>query len=149
MNRATEGTAIGSVGLLSIAITVEDLDRATAWWQDVFRASLLTRGEVEPINARVAVLAGPGFNVELIEAQGHFRVPELDAEPPRHVLPIGSKAIALQTDDVATTTEELEAKGVTILWKNMEFLDQGPVTAIRDSEGNLMTIFGRKQGQHG
>ena len=142
----SEGPALSSVALSSVAISVESLDRAVGWWGDVFGASVLTRGRIDQIDAEVAVLAGPGLKIELLESKSGFRVPALDAEPPAHLFPIGAKAIVLQADDVPAVTRELEGKGVTFVWKNMEMLDQGPVTAIRDSEGNLMTIVTRTVG---
>jgi catechol 2,3-dioxygenase-like lactoylglutathione lyase family enzyme len=143
MSDVSGRSATGSVGLLSIAVTVEDLDRAVAWWEDVFGAEVLARSRFEQINARVAMVQAPGFKLELLEIEGGYRVPEMFAEPPAHVHPIGGKAIVLETDDLVGLTSELEAKHVTIVWSGVELGDMGPTTAIRDSEGNFMTIFER------
>ena len=132
----------GSFELMSIAIGVEDLERAIAWWQDTFGGQHLG-GVTLPGGDRLGFVQVANFRVELIEAPGRFRVPELDADPPANRLPIGNKALVLGADDVTVLTDQLAAKGVTIVWRDLELGGISPTSAIRDSEGNLMTILPR------
>ena len=138
----TPAPASQAVGLLSIAMSIEDLDRAVAWWQEMFGAELLGGTTLES-GDRLSFLKVLNFRIELIEAPGRFRLPELFADPPANRLPIGGKAIVLEADDVTALTDELAAKGVTIVWRDLEIAGVSPVSAIRDSEGNLMTILPR------
>lgn len=124
-------------------MTVESLDRATAWWEEMFGATTVLRTHFDAVDADVAIVKGPGVTLELLQVADQVRLPELQAEPPAHLRPIGAKTIVLETDDVSALVDELEAKGVTIVWRDLEAGELGPMSAIRDSEGNLITIFPR------
>jgi catechol 2,3-dioxygenase-like lactoylglutathione lyase family enzyme len=131
-----------TVTLHSIAISVADLGRSIEWWKRVFGFDLVVRTHFEAVNAEVAVIQGAGFRLELLQVLGRHRIPDLFAEPAAHLLAIGTKALVLQTDDLPATTRELDTKGVTILWRELD-LGTGPSTAIRDNDGNLINIFQR------
>jgi catechol 2,3-dioxygenase-like lactoylglutathione lyase family enzyme len=137
----TTGNSAGyDLNILGLAISVGNLDRAVAWWQRVFGFEVVSRTRVEAVNASAAIVRGAGFQMELLEAPGRHRIDELFAEPPAHLLPIGNKALVLRTSDIAAVTRDLEAKGVTFVWKELD-LGIGVGTAIRDSEDNLVSIL--------
>ena len=129
-----------NVEFLQIAIAVEDLDRAVAWWEEVFGSTTLVRTRLDQFDAEIAILQGPGFKLELLQAGSMVTVPALKVDSPNDPRVIGSKAIVLETDDVEALLDELASKGVGIVWR-----DLGGTGAIHDSEGNLMTIFPRQQ----
>lgn len=128
------------INFLQIAVAVEDLDRAIAWWERMFGSTTLLRTRVEELDAELAWLQGPGFKLELLQAGTMLTVPELQVNSPQDPRVIGSKAISLETGDVQALLDELASKGVKIIWR-----DLGGTGGIHDSEGNLMTIFPRTE----
>ena len=128
-----------NVEFLQIAIAVENLDRAVAWWEEMFGSTTLARTSLEQLDVEIAMLQGPGFKLELLQAGTMVTVPALRVDSPEDPRVIGSKAIVLETDDVQALLDELASKGVKIVWR-----DLGGTGAIHDSEGNLMTIFPRQ-----
>ena len=128
-----------NVNFLQIAIAVENLDRAVAWWEEMFGSTTLARTSLEQLDVEIAMLQGPGFKLELLQAGTMVTVPALRVDSPEDPRVIGSKAIVLETDDVQALLDELASKGVKIVWR-----DLGGTGAIHDSEGNLMTIFPRQ-----
>lgn len=135
-----------TLNILGFALAVGDLDRATSWWERVLGFETISRTRVEAVNAEAAIVRGAGFQIELLEAPGRYRIDALFAEPPAHLLPVGNKAVVIETDDVAALTEDLEAKGVTVVWKNLDLGEAiGTGTAIRDSEDNLISFVQRAQ----
>ena len=131
-----------NVNFLQVAIAVEDLDRAVAWWAEIFGSTMLARTRVEEMEADLAWVQGPGLKLELIQAGDMLTVPELQVNSPADRRVIGAKAITLETDDVPALLDELESKGVTIVWRDLH-----GTGGIHDSEGNLMTIFPRPEAQ--
>ena len=128
------------VQLQSIAISVEDLDRAIDWWHRIFGFQVVTRTHLEALGADVAIIQGLDFRLELIQVPHAQRFDALFAAPPAHLLAIGAKALVLETSDLSALTRTLEEYGVTFLWQELA-LEIGVATAIRDSEGNLINIF--------
>lgn len=94
----------------------------------------------EEMDAELAWLQWPGIKLELLQAGTMVTVPALQVDSPQDPRVIGSKAITLETDDVQALLDELESKGVKIIWRDL----QG-TGGIHDSEGNLMTIFPRQE----
>ncbi len=80
--------------------------------------------------------------LEILELKSGFRIDAMFAEAPGHLLPIGNKELVLQVDDLHAATRELEAKGVTFAWKEVN-LEGGALlsTVIRDMDGNFINIF--------
>jgi catechol 2,3-dioxygenase-like lactoylglutathione lyase family enzyme len=138
-------TAGATTRLLSIAITVEDLDRAVRWWERVFGFEVVARTRFEAVGADVALIKGLGFQLELLQVPERYRIAALTAKPPGHLLPIGNKSLVLETDDLKATSRALEEHGVTFIWRERDFGVLGHATAIRDSEGNLINIFQRQE----
>jgi hypothetical protein len=63
--------------------------------------------------------------------------------PPRHLLPIGTKFLVFEVDDLGRASTELEKLGVRIVWREKEIAPGWVATAIRDFDGNLINIFRR------
>ncbi|MCD0486009.1 VOC family protein [Streptacidiphilus sp. ASG 303] len=130
-----------SYSLHNVTTTVSDLDASIAWWNRVFGLTLLAKSRFDAIGADVAFLQGPGFRLELLQPADGFRIPELTAEPPAHIRPIGTKALVFRVEDLGSATEVLREQGVTILWERMDLGDGSVSTAIRDNDGNFINIF--------
>jgi catechol 2,3-dioxygenase-like lactoylglutathione lyase family enzyme len=136
-------TPVFQYSLHNIAVSVSDLDSSVAWWARIFGLQVAARSRFETINADVAFMKGAGFQLELLQVPGCFRIDELFADPPEHVLPIGAKSLVFQVDDLATVSQRLQDEGVTILWREQDLGDGSVSTAIRDNDGNVVNIFQR------
>ena len=123
----------GAIGLHQVALHVDDLDRAVAFYRDVVKLQLITR--FDP----------PGL--------AFFRLGDtrllLEANAPASLL-------YLRVPDAAAEIERLRAEGVTIEQDaHVIFSDAagqfGPAGEdevlgfFRDSEGNLVGVAGRRQ----
>lgn len=133
----------------NITTTVSDLEASVAWWQRVFGLTLLKRTRFDAIGAEVAFLQGPGFRLELLQAADGVRLPELTADPPAHIRPIGNKALVFRVGDLARATRALRDLDVTIVWDQLDLGDGTVSTAIRDNDGNFINIFQEGGNQAG
>ncbi|MGY4927955.1 VOC family protein [Streptomyces sp. 900105755] len=127
--------------LHNVTISVSDLDASIQWWNRVFGLTLLAKSRFEAIGADVAFLEGPGFRLELLQPANGVRIPELTAEPPAHIRPIGNKALVFRVEDLDSVTRTFRDLGVTTVWEQMDLGDGSISTAIRDNDGNLINVF--------
>ncbi|MEU1414861.1 VOC family protein [Streptomyces sp. NPDC005731] len=130
-----------SYSLHNVTISVSDLEASITWWNRVFGLSLLAKSRFDAIGADVAFLEGSGFRLELLQPADGIRIPELTAEPPAHVRPIGNKALVFRVEDLGSVTQTFRDLGVTIVWEQMDLGDGSISTAIRDNDGNLINVF--------
>ncbi|MET7741873.1 VOC family protein [Streptomyces sp. NPDC005385] len=137
----TDGQPSFAYSLHNVTISVSDLDASIAWWHRVFGLTLLAKSRFDAIGADVAFLEGPGFRLELLQPADGIRIPELTAEPPAHVRPIGNKALVFRVEDLASVTQTFRDMGVTTVWEQMDLGDGSISTAIRDNDGNLINVF--------
>lgn len=130
-----------SFTLHNVTTTVSDIDASVEWWRRLFGLELLATSRFEAINADVAFLQGPGFKLELLRTPDGFRLPELTADPPAHIRPIGTKALVFRVEDLAAATRWFRDQGVTIVWSELDLGDGSISTAIRDVDGNFINVF--------
>jgi catechol 2,3-dioxygenase-like lactoylglutathione lyase family enzyme len=133
-----------SLSLHNLAFTVSDLEQTIQWYGDILGFKVLNRVTFPAIGAQVAFLQHADVRLEVLQAPGGFRINEMFADAPAHLLPIGNKVLVLQVNDLHTATQELEEKGVTFAWKEVDLTGDGTFsTMIRDSDGNFINIFQR------
>lgn len=133
-----------SLSLHNLAFTVSDLEKTIQWYGDILGFKVLSRVSFPAINAQVAFLQNADVRLEVLQASGGFRLAEMFADAPAHLLPIGNKVLVLQVNDLHTATLELEEKGVTFAWKEVDLTGEGVFsTMIRDSDGNFINFFQR------
>lgn len=129
--------------VFGVAIVVSDLDASVRWYSDVLGFELVSKTRFEPIKADIAFMKCGDVQIELMHGPEGIKLPELFAAPPEHIRPIGSKSLILSTPNLAEVTEALVKKGVIVLWQNLALDDSGKRnTAIRDADGNFISIFG-------
>lgn len=82
----------------------------------------------------------------MLQVDGGYRIEAIFAVPPDHLLPIGNKTLILKVPDLSLATRELEEKGVTFEWKEMDLSGNGiRNTMIRDIDENFISIFQKKE----
>lgn len=131
-----------SLSLHNLAFTVTDIEKTIHWYETTLGFKVLNRNTFPSIGAQVAFLQLANIRLEVLQARGGFRLDELFADAPNHLLPIGNKTLVLQVNDLHAATLELEEKGVTFAWKELDLTGEGLFsTMIRDNDGNFINIF--------
>jgi catechol 2,3-dioxygenase-like lactoylglutathione lyase family enzyme len=135
-----------SLSLHNLAFTVSDVEKAIQWYRDTLGFEVLRREIFTALgDAEIAFLQKSDIRLEMLRVKDGFRIKELFAEAPAHLLPIGNKSLVLQVSDLHAATLGLEAKSVTFVWKEMNLTEDGmPSTMIRDMDGNFINIFQRE-----
>ena len=143
---SNSANGLQSLSLHNLAFTVSDVEKATEWYRDTLGFEVLRREIFTALgDAEIAFLQKSDIRLEMLRVKDGFRINELFAEAPAHLLPIGNKSLVLQVNDLHVATLELEAKGVTFVWKEMNLTEDGmPSTMIRDMDGNFINIFQRE-----
>lgn len=136
------------VGIHHVAISVPDLDRALAFYGDLFGFEVVQRSEfngdfpqadraigLDKVAARMAMLRAPNAHIELWEY--HNPPPEdRTARPCDH----GYPHMALQVRGITEEYERLKAGGMTFVGDPVDF---GTSSAIygRDPFGNVIELY--------
>ena len=133
---------LSSLRFHNLAFTVSDIEQTIQWYETMLGFKVLSRTAFPAIGAQVAFLELADIRLEVLQASGSFRLNELFADAPQHLLPIGNKSLVLQVNDLHQATVELETKGATFAWKEVDLSGQGTYsTMIRDNDGNFINIF--------
>ncbi len=129
----------------NIALSVADINKSAAWYAEMFGFKLTKRDFFKPVSAQVAFLERDDVRLELLQVEGAYRIADLDVAPPAHLKRLGYKAIVFDVPDLKGFSEMLKARNVTILWADQPLTDDGlRSTLIRDPDGNLINVFGRR-----
>jgi hypothetical protein len=62
-------------------------------------------------------------------------------EPPEHLRPVGNKFLVFTVNDLDSASDQLEVKGVPIIWRDKTLAPGIRSTAIRDMDGNFVHII--------
>jgi catechol 2,3-dioxygenase-like lactoylglutathione lyase family enzyme len=137
---ASPGRGLESLTFACTAIAVIDLDRAIDWYGSILGFTTLARIPIE--GATVALLEGAGTQLEFLQRNepSVSTEPSLFADPPDHLLPAGNKFLVFRVDDLVLASDQLEQKGVPIIWREKTLAPGIVSTAIRDFDGNFVHI---------
>jgi len=137
---------LASLALYDIAFTVSDLDRAIDWYANMLNFRLVNKStfEIPTGKATAAILQGAGIRLELLHIPGGKKIEEMFAPAPLHLIPIGNKAIVFQVENIKIASDELAAKGLQFVWREI-YLTQGGMlcSMIEDMDANKINIFQR------
>lgn len=143
------------------SVAVTNLDRAIAWYADIFGFELERRFHVPGIPAEGAFMRRPELRIELWCAVGVVPVPEHRKVPDEDLRTAGTKHIGFMLPDLQGQLPELIRRGVDIatvqrrrgepMRSDPDLLAPGkpPVFAafIRDPDGTLIELLDRGQLQ--
>ena len=73
--------------------------------------TVLSRTTFQGLGAKLVFIRKADVRLEILEVKYGFRIDAMFADSPGNLLPIGSKVLVLQEDDLPAATRELEAKG--------------------------------------
>lgn len=129
----------------NLAFSVADIEKTIHWYETTLGFKVMSRTSIPDFGAQIAFLQLADIGLEILQAKDGFRLDEMFAEAPKHLLPIGNKSMILQVNDLHQATAELEEKGVTFAWKEVDLSGEGHLsTMIRDNDGNYINIFQKK-----
>ncbi|AMR27242.1 hypothetical protein A0257_09130 [Hymenobacter psoromatis] len=142
---SSSANGLQSLSFHNLAFTVSDIEKTIHWYEATLGFKVLSRTAIPAIGAQVVFLQLADIQLEVLQASNGFRLDELFADAPNHLLPIGNKSLVLQVNDLHRATVELEEKGVTFAWKEVDLSGEGHLsTMIRDNDGNFINIFQRE-----
>lgn len=98
-----------------VGISVADIEKAIAFWSEVFGFELDFRVELKGVNATIAFLKRDGFRIELFQKEGAVAAHADRLRPNTDLLTHGTKHIAFSVEDVQAAAEMLHARGVPIV----------------------------------
>lgn len=141
----SSANGLQSLRFHNLAFTVSDIEKTIHWYETTLGFKVLSRTTFPAANAQIAFLQLADIQLEVLQTKDGFRLEELFANAPNHLLPIGNKSLVLQVNDLHRATVELEEKGVTFAWKEEDLSGEGHFsTMIRDNDGNFINIFQKK-----
>jgi methylmalonyl-CoA/ethylmalonyl-CoA epimerase len=145
-------SVVGPLKPHHVSYSVPDMDRAIAFWRDIFGFELKFRFDVKAIGGQGAFMTSPALQIELWEVAGSVPVPEDRKQPNSDLKTAGTKHLAFQLDDLPAVLKRLDQAGVSIAAVQSS-PDQpmrayeGPVEKafsafIRDPFGSLIELLG-------
>jgi methylmalonyl-CoA/ethylmalonyl-CoA epimerase len=127
-------------------ISVGDLEASIAWYRDMLGFELLRVVDIPAAEeaGKVALLRSGDFIIELFCLPRATPLPEERRHPATDLLTHGIKHVAYATRDIAALMNELEAKGVDVVW-DIAVHDGSPCAFVRDNSGNLVEFIERPE----
>lgn len=125
-----------------VGLTVEDIDRAKAWYADAFGFAPQLEFEL-PAGVRGAMLrTEDGARIELFEVPGSE--PGLKrADPPLAMRTTGFGHVGLESSDLDAAFAQATAAGGVAVWEPRQSPEPGLRMAfVHDPDGNLIELIG-------
>ena len=135
---------LGSLRLISVALSVGNLAESVAWYRDKLGFALASTVDNKTSGFQMAVVEKNGLKLELIHRPGSRNLEGKPKDPPDHLQVQGLRNLVLGVDDLAATNAYLKAKGVRLIWESKFIPEAGvAITNFRDPDGNLIAIWGK------
>ncbi len=132
-----------SLQLANIALSVTNIDTAIAWYTE--KMGFTVKYRTPAINQiELALLEKNGIYIDLIQFLQPINLEPERQDPPLHLQITGLRNIVFFVDDIHQANQELQAKGVELIWAG-QLLDHlgTKVTTFRDMDGNLVALWER------
>ena len=97
-----------------VSVSVPDLEAALGWYAAILGFRLEHRFEIPALPARAAFVERDGLRIEIWEAAGGARVPDIRREPNTDLSEGGTKHVAFAVTDLQACLGRLVAQGVDI-----------------------------------
>lgn len=140
----TSGTITGRSSGAFFALSVNDVETVSRWYQEKLGFRVLSQGEAPNKIAKGVILEGDGTIIELIQHR--------EAKPFSAVAPEAKGAyqvhgifkIGMVVEDIDVVYREIKKRGVPIAYDLVRTKDV-PMRSfsIRDVEGNMIQFFGK------
>ena len=129
------------VKALHVGISVKDMETSLVWYRDVLGFGEKYKDSyVPPLGARICFIRGcGGFEIELFQYDAPKDIPADRRTPNSDLQTVGTKHLAVATDDMKALRERLVEYGVDIAHEVT--MDGESVMFIRDPDGVLVEII--------
>jgi catechol 2,3-dioxygenase-like lactoylglutathione lyase family enzyme len=122
-----------------VAISVQNMEETIIWYKEKLGFWLLSQTEIPGQNVKAAHMQGPGFLLEIFEAEGAAPLPEGRSHPNTDFRTCGVKHFSISVKGARSFVAELEKEGVTVAF--VAEVDGTYGAFILDNTGNLIEIF--------
>lgn len=140
--KPSSANGLQSLSFHNLSFTVSDIEKTIHWYETILGFKVVTKIDSTPIGAQIAFLQLADIRLEVLQTKDSFRLDEMFADAPNYLLPIGNKSLVLHVNDLHRATVEMEEKGVTFAWKEVDLSGHGNFsTMIRDNDGNFINIL--------
>jgi methylmalonyl-CoA/ethylmalonyl-CoA epimerase len=119
-----------------VGISVPDLDAAIRWYGEKLGFQLDAKFRIEAIPASCAFIQNGALRIELFQPDHPQPMPAARRAPDTDNLTHGNKHGAFVVGDVPALHEELQRRGVDIVW--MKKMGDGAALFIRDNSGVIL-----------
>ena len=128
-----------------VGLTVPDLDKAAAWYQDVLGFDVQTRTSNPETGLQIAMLGKDGFSIELFQMPSCGRLEPVYDDIAGHLPYEGWRHLAFRVDDLEATMAELKERGAAHAGGPIENAALGFTYAfVVDPFGNLVEFLQTK-----
>jgi len=149
---AAQGPEVGSAlefNHFMVAISVQDMERETAWFVDNLGFTVEKDASVRDGAVRFRWLRNGNERIELLSIAGSTPGPAR-ATPPGHATIRGITQVTLETNDIVATKAALAAKGITPALDITDVAVLGiKAMYLLDPEGNAIEIAQVVTGERG
>lgn len=128
---------------LHVGISVYNMEESIEWYKKNLGYELVKDDYAPPLKARICFIEKDGFAIELFQYDEPIKMPECRLTPNTDLQTVGTKHLAVRTDDMEKLKERFVKNGVDIAH---EVEMQGDkVMFIRDNSGVLIEIIQDKK----
>lgn len=125
---------------LHVGISVMDMEKSLVWYRDVLGFTVVKDGYAPPLGARICFIRGcGGFEIELFQYDAPKPIPDERRVPNTDLQTVGTKHLAVETDDMAALKARFLAYGVDIAHEVT--MDGESVMFVRDPDGVLIEFI--------
>lgn len=133
------------VKALHTGISVKDMNTSLKWYEDILGFTMVKDDYAPPLGARICFIRNDAldYEIELFQYDSPKPIPEERKVPNSDLQTVGTKHVALATDDMAALKKRFVENNVDIAHEVT--MDGESVMFIRDPDGVLIEFIQPKQ----
>lgn len=132
-----EGKNIGK--MLHVGISVYNMEESLDWYSKNLGYELISDEYIPPLGARICFIGNDTFQIELFRYDNPKKMPEDRLVPNTDLQTVGTKHIAIATDDMEALKDRFIKNGVDIAHEVA--MNKDKVMFIRDNSGVLIEFI--------
>lgn len=122
-----------------VALAVKNLDQSIQWYQNMFGCE--KDFSYDKDGMKFVIIRKDDVKLELFQFENMTELPEYSKEVTTDLHVIGTKHIALQTDNLKERVEELQQKGVQFVTEIDTAAAGGKYIFLKDCNGLLIELY--------
>ncbi len=124
---------------LHVGVSVYDMEESLKWYSKNLGYELISDFYAPPLGARLCFIGNDNFQIELFQYDNPKKMPEERLLPNTDLQTVGTKHLAIATDDMKSLKERFLANGVDIAHEVS--MNGDSVMFVRDNSGVLIEII--------